>query len=133
ERIKEFVYRNGTLLRITLREVVALEHPRDRVLRRELDHSRSAELVAPRRVEHDLRAIFSKHLEDLRLVRLRVLRNLLRRERGTRRIASARVADQSGEIADEKHDVVPQVLELAHLVQHDGVSEMQIGRGGIEP
>ena len=34
--------------------------------------------------------------------------------------------------ADEEHDVMPEVLELPHLVEHHGVSQMQIGSGRIE-
>ncbi len=39
---------------------------------------------------------------------------------------------QPGEIADQERDVVPELLELPHLVEQHGVAEMQIRRGGIE-
>ena len=58
--------------------------------------------------------------------------NLLRRKRRTCRVAPGRITDQSSEVADEKDDLVPEVLELAHLVDEHGVAEVQIGRGRIE-
>src|SRR3546814_2337510 len=37
--------------------------------------------------------------------------------------------DKAGEIADQEHDVVAELLELPHLVYEHGVPEMQIRRG----
>jgi hypothetical protein len=45
----------------------------------------------------------------------------------------AGVADHPGEIADQEHDVVPQVLELAHFVEDDRVPEVQVRRRRVEP
>ena len=50
QRIEEFVDRDRLLALIALGEVVALQHPRDRVLRRELDHAVRAERRQPLRV-----------------------------------------------------------------------------------
>src|SRR5690606_12973657 len=47
-------------------------------------------------------------------------------------VLAARVADHAGEVADQELDLVPQLLEMAHLVDQHGVTEMQIGRGGVE-
>ncbi len=65
-------------------------------------------------------------------VGLRVALQLLRRQRLACCIAATRIADHPGEIADQKDDLVTQLLELAHLVEQHGVAEVQIGRGGIE-
>jgi hypothetical protein len=64
-------------------EVVALEHARHRVLRRELDHVRPHGTHEPLGVEAHLGSFGIEHLEDLRLVGLRV-REILSRVNGLR-------------------------------------------------
>ena len=43
------------------------------------------------------------------------------------------VADQAGEVADEKDHLVPQVLEMLELLDEHGVAQVQVRRGGVEP
>jgi len=71
-------------------------------------------------------------LEDLRLVGLGILRDLVARQRRSRLRSSGGIADQTGEITDEKHHAMPEVLEVFHLAQQDRVPEVQVGRRGIE-
>ena len=61
-----------------------------------------------------------------------VARDLLARERRPRRVLAGRVADHPGEVADQKQDVMAELLELAQLVQEHGVAEVQVGRGRVE-
>ena len=42
------------------------------------------------------------------------------------------IADHPGKVADQKHDVVAEVLQLPQLVDQDRMSQMQVGRGRIE-
>ena len=42
------------------------------------------------------------------------------------------IADARGVVADDQHDLVAGVLELAQLAEHDAVAEVQIGAGGID-
>ena len=49
------------------------------------------------------------------------------------RRAPARVADARGVVADDQHDAVAEVLELAQLLQHDRVAEVDVGRGRVDP
>ena len=93
-----------------------------------------AAVIAPNQRELKSTRVVSRieDLEDLLLVGLRVGLDLLARQRRPRRVAAGRVADQSGEVADQEHDFVAEALELAHLVDQHGVAEMQIGRGRIE-
>ena len=42
------------------------------------------------------------------------------------------VAHAGGVVADDQHHAVAGVLELAQLAQHDGVAEVDVGRGGID-
>ena len=47
--------------------------------------------------------------------------------------APARVADARREVADDQHDDVAGVLEVAQLAQHDRVAEVDVGRGRVDP
>ena len=72
-------------------------------------------------------------LEDLALVGGGVGLDLLLRQ-GRPGLALARgVADQAGEVADEKDHLVPQVLEVLELLNEHGVAQVQIRGGGVEP
>ena len=46
--------------------------------------------------------------------------------------APRRVADAGGEVAEQEHDPVPEVLQLAHHPQVDRVAEVQVGRGAVD-
>ena len=42
------------------------------------------------------------------------------------------IADHAGEIADQENDVMTELLKLAHLVDQDRVTDMQIRRRRVE-
>ena len=44
-----------------------------------------------------------------------------------------RVADLRGEVADDEHRDVAQLLELAELAEHDREPEVDVGGGGVDP
>ena len=98
----------------------------------DLDEPRGVHAAEPARIEIDARLLAIEDLEDLLLVGPGVRFDLLARQRRTRRVAPGRIADHSGEVADQKRDFVTEVLELPHLVDEHGVAEMQVGRGRIE-
>jgi len=83
-------------------------------------------------IEFDYRRARVENFKYLIFVSLGILGNFGVSQLLARFGFAGSVADHSGEIADEKHDVVPQVLELAHLVQHDRVAQVQVGRGRVE-
>ena len=118
---------------VALGEVVALEQPRHRIARREPDHAFRAELVRPLGVEQDLRALRVEDLEGLLAVAARVLQDLLARQRRARLVLAGRVADHPGEVADQELHLVAELLEVAQLVDHHRVPEVQVGGGGIQP
>src|SRR5262249_21464909 len=70
--------------------------------------------------------------KNLVRVGLGVRRDLLRRRRGPRDIASGRIADQAGEVADKEDDVMAEVLELPQLVELDRVTQVQVRARRIE-
>ena len=66
-------------------------------------------------------------------VRARVGVDLLAGQHRPRRRAAARVAHARRVVADDQHDGVARVLELAQLLEHDGVAEVDVGGGRVEP
>ncbi len=132
QRVQELVDRDRLLAGEALGEVVPLEHARDGVLRGELDHARSAQGLAPLRVVANLGARRIEHLGGLRVVRPGVRLDLLARQRRAHVVAAGRVPDHRREVADEEDHLMPQVLHLAHLVEHNRVPEMDVGRRRVE-
>ena len=63
---------------------------------------------------------------------LRVAVDLLGLEHRAQRGLPGRVADPRGEVADDQDDRVPGVLELAQLLQHDHVAEVDVGRRRVD-
>src|SRR5690606_29433835 len=63
-------------------------------------------------------------------VRCRVRGHLRRRQCRSRRVPARRVADEPREIADQKHDLVAQLLELPQFIEQHCMPEVQI-RGGL--
>ena len=115
-----------------LLEIVALQHSRQRVLRGQLDHACRSELAQPLVVESDLGFLRIEDLENLSFVSLRVFEDLLVRQRRPRDLFPGRVPDHSREVADDEDDVMPELLKMLHLPDHDRVAEVKVGRGGIE-
>ena len=117
----------------SLGEVLALQDARHRVARGEADHPFGAELVRPLGVEQDVGLLRVEDLERLLAVGLRVLQDLLARQRRPRLVLAGGIADHAREVADEELHPVAELLEVAQLVDHHGVPEVQVGRRGIEP
>ncbi len=73
-----------------------------------------------------------EYFENLVGVCFCVLRNLFAGERLASDGAARGVTDQRGEVANEKDDLVAQILKMLELSHQHGVAQMQIGCGGIE-
>jgi len=126
------VQADGAAVGEALVEVVALHHAGHGVLGRQLDHAARAQLVAPLAVVAHLGAGGVQHLGGLGVVGLGVDLDLLGRQRRARAVAARRIADQGGEVADQEDHLVAQVLQLAHLVEHHGVAQMDVGRRRVQ-
>jgi hypothetical protein len=68
----------------------------------------------------------------LLLIGLRIVDNLLSRQRRSSHVLAGRITDHSGEVANQEHHVMTKVLEMPQLVDQYGVPEMQIGCGRIK-
>ena len=132
QRIQQLVDRNRLAGLVAPAEVVALEQARHGVARGEPDHSFGAELVGPFRIEQHLRLLRVEYPGHLRAVGLRVLQNLLAGQRRAGLVLAGRVPDHPREVSDQELHRVPEVLKVAHLVDHHGVAEVQVRCGRIE-
>jgi len=133
QRVEELVHADRLAGLEALGKVVALHHARHGVPGGQLDHAARAQGVRPFAVVAQLGLAGVQHLEGLLAVGFGVHADLLGRERRARAVAPGRVADQAGEVADQKDHLMPQVLQLAHLVQHHGVTQVDVGRRRVQP
>ena len=130
--VDELVQRDGLAVDVAVVEVLALEDARHVELAHELEHVSQGERLDPVAVVDDARALGVEDLHGLRDVGLRVLLDLLLGEGRTGAVASGRVADEGGAVADDERDVVAELLELTHLAQGHGMAEVQVGARGID-
>ena len=75
----------------------------------------------------------SRMSPDLFEVGLRVRVDLLLRQAGPGRRATGRIADLGGEVAEDEHRDMPEVLEQPQAPQHDREAEMDVGCGRVDP
>ena len=108
-------------------KIIALHHARHGVAGRQLNHAARAQRIAPLAVVANLRAGRVQHHRSLPVIGLGVGLDLLTRERRAGAVAPGRIADQGGKVADQKNHGMAQVLQLAHLVEHHGVPDMNVG------
>jgi hypothetical protein len=59
--------------------------------------------------------------------------DLRRGEHRTHARSPGGVSDPGGEVADDQNDPVSGVLEFAQLAQQDRVTEVNVGRGRVDP
>src|ERR1700683_3540432 len=121
------------LLREALFEVVALEQSRHTNVGREFDQPSHAETVHPLAIETDLGAFRIENLESLAAVGFSISRYLVAREGFASFGASGRIANHRGKISHQEDHRMPIALKIAQLLERDGMSKMQIGRGRIRP
>src|SRR6185437_11365376 len=116
---------------VALREVVALEDLRHGGGAREAEQTLGRH-VEPFAVVADLRALRVEDLERLLAVGLGVAVELLAVELRARGRTSARIADAARVVPDDEDHLVAEILKLAQLLQHHGVSEVYIRRRRVD-
>ena len=130
--VQQLMYPDGLATAIALLEIVSFQHPGDGVLRRQTNHAVRPELAHPDRVEADLGELGVQNLEHLAAIRVCIALEILPAQRFPGEVPAARIADETGEIADQEHHVMAELLELTHLVEEHGVPEVEVGRRGVE-
>ena len=116
----------------TLVKIVPLHHPSHRVASRQLDHPTRTQRIAPFAVVADLGSRRIENQAGLLVVGLGVGLDLFARQRRSGVVAPGRVANHRCKVADQENDLMPQILQLAHLVQNHRVTDVNIRRGRIE-
>jgi hypothetical protein len=79
------------------------------------------------------RLVRVQDLENLLLIGAGVRLHLFRRQPRARGVLARGVPDHPGEVPDQEDRRMPQLLELAHLVDEDRVAEVQVRGSGVEP
>ena len=123
---------DGLTTGISIAEVVALEHARDRILGGDLDQIGGAHLTHPAGVEYDERLLGVEDLKYLLLVGLGVLQHLVATQRLAGGVLARGITDHAGEITDQEQDLVAKVLELPQLVDQHRVPQVKVGGRRIE-
>src|SRR5580698_5314148 len=101
----------------TLVKILALKKLRNCVLRHQPDEIVCGELSHPSTVEVDDCFLWIENLKDLRFVGLGILFDLLARERRTSHRTSRRIANHSGEIADQENGCVAEILKVLEFAE----------------
>src|SRR5581483_8726487 len=117
---------------IACAEVLTLQHASYGMLSSELDQVRRGHRSKPGRVERHLRFVRVQDFEDLISIGPCVRLDLPWRKRRTCRVLPGRVTDHRGEVSDQEDDVVAEDLKLPHLIEQNGVAQMQVRRSGVE-
>src|SRR5271170_3608631 len=131
--IKQFVQEQRLLGREPLLEIVALENTGDAHLGGNLDQTAYTEVIHPFAVETDLGQVAIENLERLVAIGIGVALDLFARQRLARLGSAGRIANHRGEVADQENYGVARVLKIAQLLEREGVTQMQVGRGRIHP
>ena len=123
--------RDRTLLAQAFGEVVALDHAGDRILGGKADDVVEREFTEPLRVEANLGLLLIEDVEDLPCVGGGVLYNLVFGQGRPRAVFAGGITDACREVADEKYDLVSEVLKLSQFGEHHDVTKVQIRSSGI--
>ena len=113
-------------------EILALHHLVQRDARVEADHVEEIHFLEPRAVVNDLGLRFVEHEKRLLGVGIRIRHDLLVSQRRARGRATTRITDHRGEVANDEHDVMSQLLKLLQLPQTDRMTEMNVRRSRID-
>ena len=132
QRVQEFVHADRHARGEAVVEIVALHHACHGVLGGQLDHAARTERITPLTVVTDLGARRVQHQRGLLVIGLGVGLDLLARQRRAGVVAARGVANHRGEIADQEDHLVAEVLQLAHLVQHHGVADVDVRRRRVQ-
>ena len=112
-------------------KIFALQHARQPVVRTKPNHVLGVHFGKPVAVAVYLGFVAVKDLEDLREIGFRIGVHLFTTHRRARLRYAGGIANHSGEIANQEHRGVPQVLKMLQFAQHHGVAEVKIRSRGI--
>jgi len=123
---------DGNTLFVAFGKVVTFEHPGNVHLAVQTEQIGAGEFGEPFPVAAHLGFFWIDDLEDLVGVGFGVLLDDFGFKGGTGFGPTCGVANPGGVVAYDDDGEVPGFLELADFGQHEGVTEMQVGSGGVE-
>ena len=123
---------NGLLLIDARLEVFALQHLLQGHPAVEANDVFKRHGAKPVAVTHRLRARWIKNFECLLAIGYRICDHFLMRQLRPRNRTTARVADHSGEVADDQNGLVTEVLKLPQFSKNNRVAEVNVRGGGID-
>ena len=113
-------------------KLFTLKHLRNREFCRQLDPIRGLHLFEPLVVEADFGGARRQDLVHLLHVGLGVFHQLFGAELWSRGRATGRVTNHTREVADQENDRVSEILKMFQLAHQHGMTEVKVGRSGIE-
>ena len=127
QRIEQLHHRDRAAGGVALGEVVPLQHLGDGGLAGQAQEPVGPERAEPLRIAAHLQPVRPEDQPGLGLVGDEVGLDLLGGQAGPGGRAAGGVADLGGEVAEDQHGGVAQVLELAELAEDDGEPEVDVG------
>ena len=97
-----------------------------------MDHAAGPQGLAPFAVVANFGFGGVQHHTGLLVISVGIELDLLGRQGRAGAVAPGWVANQGGEVTDQKDHLMPQVLQLAHFVEHHGVTDMDVRRSGVK-
>lgn len=110
----------------TVGKVLALHDPCKSVLRSELDHAAAPQLVTPFRVIADFGFFRVQYQAGLCKIGHGIFLDLFACQWGTGNVSSAGITDHRREITDQEYHDMSEILQLAHFIQYNRMTQMQI-------
>ena len=122
ERVKKFMEPDRNIVGIAVLEIIALQHSGNGDSGGKLYYVVHGQKFQPFSVVAESGFGFVQDMEDLLLVGLGVDQHLLIGQRFAPFGFSGGIADLSGKVSDNDHDLMAQILDLPELSQDDGVA-----------
>ena len=117
----------GSILGITFCEVVPLENTGKSVFTGERQHVSELHFAEPLAVIDDTGLFGVEYLCNLFKIALSIGSCLFERKRYAGFAASGGISYHCGKIADDKYDLMSEILQHPQLSQNNGMPEMEIG------
>ena len=124
--------RDGFIGLVAFAEIIALQHAGYRMSGCQPDEPRRIDLIHPGGIEHHLGLLGLEDLENLVCIGMRVFHHLVAGKGGTRRILAAGITDHAGKITYQEQGMMAEILQMAHLVEQNRMSQVQVGCCRIE-
>ncbi len=118
----------GQIVPVAVGKILPLQHARHRVCRRDLEHIAEIQLAQPLTVEKKFCFFLIDDFKDLLLIGASIGHDLLPGKLRPGLGAVRGITDQARKITEYNDQLVSHLLKGFHLVQHHGMTKVNIGR-----